>query len=124
MVQSDKPCRVLKDHLAAVLGASRFRQRLFHEQIELQDESSLTALSELQVVILDFQDAGDEKTQAFISACGVGPLAKVESFLQLPQNPNVLDPEADQAAIHVAAENGQLEIVRLLLEAGVAACRS
>ena len=118
LVQSDKPVRALKEHLAALVGASRFRQRLFHEHMELQDHSPLRDMSELQLVILDFQDAEDETTQAFISACGVGPLAKVESFLQLPQNPNVLDPEADQAPIHVAAENGQLEVVRLLLEAG------
>ncbi|CAK9050984.1 unnamed protein product [Durusdinium trenchii] len=120
-MSSEKPVRALKQYLAAQIGCSRFRQRLLREDIELEDDALLTLPSDLQLVILDFQgqDTWRQQNHAFISACEKGRVEEVEAMLHLPHDPNTRDHlSRDQAAIHVAAQGGHLEVVRLLLEAG------
>ena len=119
-MSSEKPVRALKQYLAAQIGCSRFRQRLLREDIELEDDALLTLPSDLQLVILDFQDQDIrlEMKRAFISACANGRVEEVEAMLCFPHDPNTRDPESHEPVILCAARMGYLAVVRLLLEAG------
>ena len=115
--QSNRPIRALKNHLAQQLGVPRFRQRLFTENGEVLEEWPLECNS-LLLLKLGFQQGDVERNQVFVSACGEGRLTDVENTLCLPHNPDTLDPASNRTRLCAAAENGHLELVRLLIEAG------
>jgi len=120
MVVSGKCVRELKTLLATRVGYSRFRQRLFADDMgELRGEMLLSRLPSVQLIILDLHDADDAMVEQLFCACEQGRLTEVEQLLQKPLNPNLRHPaRADgETALIVSAENGNLEVVRLLLEA-------
>ncbi|CAK9064066.1 unnamed protein product [Durusdinium trenchii] len=137
MVVSGKCVRELKTLLATRVGYSRFRQRLFADDMgELRDEMLLSRLPSVQLIILDLHDADDAMVEQLFCACEQGRLTEVEQLLQKPLNPNLRHPEREfegqvhdllngenefgdwDTALTAAAEHGHLEVVCLLLEAG------
>lgn len=118
MVDSEGPVRALKEFLAARIGYSRFRQRLFGEDMsELQEDASLLVPLDLRLVILDFQAAGGVERQRFLCNCGQNLFIEVERMLQSLHDPNATDSDG-VSALQRAAQNGCKEVVHLLLEAG------
>lgn len=129
IVDSEKPVRALKHFLAAQVGHSRFRQRLFGEDMtELQDDASLVPPLDLHLVILDFQKLDAATAKAFYLACEQNSIIEVERMLQAPLDPNTRDLAEDPhtgillpletGALLLAACHGRLEVVCSLLEAG------
>ena len=109
---------VLKRLLGDQLGCSRFRLKLVENSKEIDDDAPLTGPAEIQLVRMDFQS--DLATNAaFMSACKEGRVTEVEHLLHAPQNPDARDAQNKWMGIHLAAGNGHLDVVRLLLEAGV-----
>ena len=108
----------LKRFVAAKLGCSRFRMKLLQEdRKEIDDDAPLTGPADFTLVRMEFQSSDVATNAAFISACEGGQVTEVERLLNAPQNPDVRDPQYKCAGIHLAAQNGHLAIVRLLLEA-------
>eukprot|EP00435_Cladocopium_sp_Y103_P026970 s1639_g6.t1 len=107
----------LKRWLAARLGYTRFRQRILGEEAsELQDDMPLMPLPSLQLVILQFCPKDEVMEQLLLRACQENGLIQVEKLLKKPLDPNV-KATGGIAPIHVAAQNGHLEVAQLLLEA-------
>ena len=109
----------LKRILAAKLGCSRFQLKLLGEdRTEIGDDASLTGPAEILMVRMEFQSSGVATDVTFVSACGGGRVTEVERLLNALQNPDARDERNNFMGIHLAARNGHLVIVRLLLEAG------
>ena len=105
------------------MGLSRFRLRLCTcttGQI-LDDATLLGELGEedrqnLQLVILKTVELEEEEHQRLLAACAENRCEEVEEVLQRPVSPN--SPGSNgRALVHVAALDGHVEVVRLLLEA-------
>lgn len=109
MVESGKTVRELKQLLSVQVGCSRFQQSLFNDDIgELQDDMPLIPLPFVQLVILPFDEIAEEE---LFRSCRFNHIIAIERLLQKPQRPN-------KEGLFVAAENGHLDVARLLLEAG------
>ena len=94
--------RVLVDHIQL----SRFRQRLLNDGGELlRDEMNLSLPVTVQLVKLEFLPPDQQRDTAFMDACAQNRVDEVESMLHDPQDPCI------------AVVNGNVEVVRLLLEA-------
>ncbi|OLQ11111.1 Ankyrin repeat domain-containing protein 50 [Symbiodinium microadriaticum] len=99
----------------------RFRQRLLHDGSTLGDDVKLETAMDLQILIVDFDKAAEVLRLDLYDAAGLGNLTQVERMLQLPMDPDICDHELDQRYITLlihASENGQADVVQLLLEAG------
>ena len=111
----------LKRLLGAELGCSRFRLKLLGEDGKEIDDgaplSGLTGQADFTLVRMDFQTLDVVKDSIFISACKGGRLTEVECLLHARQNPDARDMRNNFTGIHMAANNGHLDVVRLLLEA-------
>ena len=106
--------RALKQFLAKRINLSRFRQRLLTEGGELlHDDIQLSPPLNLQLVKLELLKPDKKRDMTFFAACQHSIVAEVEDMLNGPQ-----DPDTVQTSLHVAAQNGCLEVVDLLLEAG------
>ena len=109
----------LKRFLAAKLGLSRFRMKLLEEdRTEIDDGAPLTGPADILLVRMEFQSSDVTTNATFLSACERGRVTEVEHLLHAPLNPDARDAQNDWMGIHLAARNGHLDIVRLLLEAG------
>eukprot|EP00435_Cladocopium_sp_Y103_P016477 s426_g4.t1 len=112
--------KAVKKVLAAKVGISRFKQRLFVEDgsREIQDDETLDpAPLKIQLVVLEFYPPEDEETQKIISASQENNLVALEQLLQQPRNPNEADKDGKTPLFH-AAEQGHVQSMELLLEAG------
>ncbi|CAE7364411.1 Ehmt1, partial [Symbiodinium sp. CCMP2456] len=117
----------------------RFRQRLLHEENTLDDAVTLASVMErhavhedttlsdavtpdavihLQVLVLEFSEAGDVQRSGLGEAAEHAMLDEVESLLQLPMDPDAVTGEPNHTPLMVASGNGHVDVVRLLLEAG------
>ena len=107
--------RDLKRHLAEWMGYSRFRQRLFSEGREIYDNDPIgnQERQEVNLLLLDF--VSPDATN-LIRESRAGNIKGVTRLLHQPQNPNVKDAEM-MTPLHVAALEGKLKCLRLLLEA-------
>ncbi|CAK9064590.1 unnamed protein product [Durusdinium trenchii] len=121
ILQSDKPVKALKEFLAVQIAVSRFQLRLLNRELsELRENDSLApwnGVQHLQLLVLDLQSSDAATNEAFISACANNRWVEVVQMLHSPQDPNVRDAQGG-TALHSAACNGHLEVVRGLLEAG------
>ncbi|OLP96560.1 Ankyrin-3 [Symbiodinium microadriaticum] len=108
------PVRALKQHLHSICGVPRFRQRLvcLDGKVVLEDDGTLRP-GEVQVVLLRFCPPSNDQVTALRDAAGRGVSAEVETLLQRPQDPDLGDP----APLFEASKHGQIDVVRLLLEA-------
>ncbi|CAK9033398.1 unnamed protein product [Durusdinium trenchii] len=112
MVESGKAVRDLKQLLSAEVGCSRFRQRLFSDGIgELPDDMPLRSLPSIQLVVLPFCAFDEAAEEELRRNCKDNNAMAIERLLQAPQEPN-------GGGLFLAVEEGHLEAVRLLLEAG------
>lgn len=108
--------RSLKRHLVSLCGASRFRQRLFCDRFDLEDDMMLKVPMDLQLVLLPFCSSSDKDIDILVAAASLGDVEIVEKLLQRPQDPDGHNGDFD-SPLHLAAENGHAEVVQLLLEA-------
>ncbi|CAE7033669.1 KIDINS220 [Symbiodinium sp. CCMP2592] len=99
--------------------APRFRQRLFLRGDLLEDAFELATSADmvLEFVVLDFANVSPRKVEKLIRAARSAKLSKVESMLQLPQDPN-LTSQSGKTALASAVSANHLEIARVLVEAG------
>ena len=113
----------LKRHLARYWERrySRFQLRILREggREELQDDESITAAEDLQLIFLKHLAPDDEREKRFLEACWNGQVDEVERSLEALQDPNVFN-EAffPHTPWELAVFRGHLEIICFLLEAG------
>ena len=87
-----KTAREVKRTLAAHVGVSRFRQRLFAEDgyREIQDDEVFgSGLMQVQLLMLEFLPPDAEEEKHLLYAARTNDSASVEKFLQGPRNPNL-----------------------------------
>ena len=104
----------LKRRLESFCGLPRFRQRLVHADGTLLDDHDMLRPSGVQLVLLAFCPTSASQAAELVDAARSGMTSTVELLLQRPQDPNLGNP----APLLFAADNGHLEVARLLLEAG------
>ena len=125
--------RTLKRHLQELCGLPRFRQRLLHGHLILDDDDKLSSPLHLQLLLVPFCSTSYEQVIELHTAATEGLVSKLEEILHRPQNPD-LQPEdgsdwdSDEDSsdlglvrthpLEFAAREGHLQIVKLLLEAG------
>eukprot|EP00435_Cladocopium_sp_Y103_P072762 s30_g41.t1 len=109
--------RAVKAQLMQRLGFNRFRLKLLCGPRELSEEDLLISPLELQLVIVNLWPPEPWYDQRFLLVCQKNRLDEVELLLHRPQDPETRDAEG-KAALHFAAEEGHLQCVELLLEAG------
>ena len=112
MVESGQSVRDLKRRLSAQVGCSRFQQRLFSDELgELEDDLALRTLSSVQLVILPLCAPDETMEEELLTSCQENNVAQIARLLQKPLDPN-------GQGLVLAAQEGHLAVVRLLLEAG------
>ena len=115
-----KSITALKSKLAQEIGVSRFRQRWFAEDGELEENTEIT--SDVQLVVLNFLPVENGHSRQLISACETNSLDELEALLQQPLMPDASD-EIGCTAVFTAAEHGHSQCLSLLFEAGAAVDR-
>ena len=115
----DKRVHQLKSSLAKQIGATRFRQRwLAEDHTELQDDA-VVPCCDVQLVVLNFVQAEEEELEQLVSACNENRPDEVVDLFRKPLNPDgTHERPAFLESLRLAAGNGYLQIVQLLLEAG------
>ena len=114
--QEGKTVQQLKVAVAKEIGVTRFQQKWLSEQgIELHDEA-IAPPGDVQVVVLPFVPAEPEEQRQLLVACRRNRLEEVHGFLARPWNP---DGAHFVVALHIAAQHGHSEIVRVLLDCGI-----
>lgn len=115
-----KTGKEVKQALAAEIGVTRFRQRLFLEDgaYEIPDDETLSlAVVKVALVLLDFCPPDLKYDEDIVLAARSNDALALEALLKQPRSPNVLDTCGETALRH-AARHGHVEVLRLLLEAG------
>ena len=115
----DKRVHQLKSSLAKQIGATRFRQRwLAEDHTELQDDA-VVPCCDVQLVVLDFVQAEEDEIKQLVSACNENRPDELVDLLRKPLNPDgTHEGPAFLESLRLAAGNGYLQIVHLLIEAG------
>ena len=111
--------KTVKQSLAAHVGVTRFRQKLFWEDgCEIQDDEVFTSVpAKIQLVVLEFWPPDAEQDRKILSAAKEGDSVALEKFLKGPRDPNVTDEEGF-TPLQYSAGRGHVGPTRLLLEAG------
>ena len=115
-----KSAKMVKQALAAKVGVTRFRQRLFLEGNagEISDDEVFASVPEkLQLVVLEFCPANSKLDKQMKSAARGNDTVGLQKLLKGPRSPNARDAEGKSLLYH-AADQGHVEPMRLLLEAG------
>ena len=124
--------RTLKRQLQELCGVPRFRQRLLHGNVVLDDDAQLDSPVNLQLVLLPFCSTSYVQVIELHKAAETGDVSALEKLLQRPQNPELqLEEGSDwdsgddgselddyrQVPLSTASFEGHVESVQLLLEA-------
>ncbi|CAE7866986.1 ANK1 [Symbiodinium microadriaticum] len=112
--------RVLKQHLGALCGQPRFKQRLLRDGILLEDSELLETSLDLQLVVLPFSETTQAQCRGLMQAIVNNYAQEVESILQRPQDPDLISKPGsspEPSALHLALQLRRVDIVGLLLEA-------
>ena len=103
-------------------GINIFRQRLIISPAgpQVEDHEVLAALPgrRLQLVKLEYTDDNEDEERQSLRAASEGVVHEVERLLRLPLWPDCRQAEDGDTALIVASENGHLDVVQLLCEAG------
>ena len=105
----------MKHSLAAQLGVTRFRQRLYSADGEVQDDEVIASAAELRLVVLEFLPEDFEEDERMISAAKSNDVRTLQNLLNCPRSPNVRH-ECGAPLLHAAAK-GYMEPLQLLIEA-------
>eukprot|EP00439_Symbiodinium_sp_Y106_P078981 s1949_g17.t1 len=110
--------RSLKQRLQKLCGASRFRQRLLHHGLQLEDDAILKPPMDVQLVLLPFVHTQAED-RALLDAARDGDLLMTEEMLRRPVNPSVVIDNIDEChtPLGMACQAGHQEVVGMLLQA-------
>ena len=113
-----KSVKLLKIALAMQTGVTRFRQRWLSENhAELHDDD-VVLCCDVQLVVLPFVQAKSDEIRQLLSACKENHPDKLVDLLRRPLNPDRLcERRGFLPTLHLAAQNGHLQIVQLLIEA-------
>ena len=112
--------KAVKNALATKVGMSRFKHRLFSENglHEIQDDEVLDPVPvKIQLVVLEFWPPDHVETEKMISASRENDSVALEQLLQQPRNPDESNTDGKTPLFH-AAEQGRVQHMELLLEAG------
>eukprot|EP00435_Cladocopium_sp_Y103_P045028 s1089_g12.t2 len=114
-----KTAKAVKQTLAAKIGVTRFRLKLFLQgsPAEIPDSEVFTSPVKVQLVVLEFCPPDAKEDQEMMSAARNNDTVGLEELLKRPRNPDVED-EKGLTPLHRAAQGGHIETMRLLLEAG------
>ena len=115
-----KSAKAVKQALAAKIGVTRFRQKLFLEGDggEIPDDEIFSSVPpKLQLVVLEFCPANSKLDKQMKSAARNNDTVGLQELLKGPRSPNARDAEGKSLLYH-AADQGHVEPMRLLLEAG------
>ena len=114
--------KALKVFLESFCDVSRFRQRLVLEGEVLDDKMGLEVLhypAHMQLVLLPFCNAPPAHEEELEKAVRQANIAKIEEILERPQDPNVgLHHGWSRCPLVTAAQEGNTEVIQLLLSAG------
>ena len=113
---ADAPVKALKQRLARKIGFPRFRLRLLQDKCQLNDDQTLE-MEVVQLVVLEFLPPDMEQDREIMVAIQENNDSLLEHHLNQPRSPNFEDANA-MPPLCVAASNGRLKCVLLLLEAG------
>ncbi|CAE7893501.1 unnamed protein product, partial [Symbiodinium sp. KB8] len=105
----------VKRSLQALLNIPRFRLRLVHGEMVLEDGASVASLVDVKLVVKAFT-TDSQASASLITHSIQGRASEVESLLEEPQDPNLFGARGFTALMHASAQ-GHLEVMRLLLEA-------
>ena len=113
-----KTGKAVKQALAAKLGVTRFRQRLFleGEAGEVPDDDVFSSVPEKLQLVLEFCPPDVAEDQQMMAAARENDTVSLEKLLKCPRSPNTRDAEGETLLYH-AAGCGHVEPMRLLLEA-------
>ena len=114
-----KSAKAVKQALAAKIGVTRFRQKLFLEGDggEIPDDEIFSSVPpKLQLVVLEFCPANSKLDKQMKSAARNNDTVGLQELLKGPRSPNARDAEGKSLLYH-AADQGHVEPMRLLLEA-------
>ena len=113
----DASVKVLKQRLAQKMHLPRFRLRLLQDDCPLDDYQTFRP-QVVQLVILQFCPPDRKQDQDLIVACQRHDDTVLERHLKQPRSPNFHYSHLKVTPLYVAAGEGSLKCVLLLLEAG------
>ena len=107
----------LKQHLHMLLGVPRFRQRIVHEDVALDDDAQLASITDVQLVVLHISE---KDAVYFLKAVSCNSHVHVVEMLQKQHDPNLSAHYWNEhlTPLQAAAKEGHTGMVSLLLEAG------
>ncbi|CAE7695002.1 Ank2, partial [Symbiodinium sp. CCMP2456] len=109
--------RSLKRYLQSLCGVPRFRQRLIADGRALEDDFRRLEAGDIQLVLLSFCEASDAEAGELHLAAREGRVSEVEEMLSRPLHPDSTSKEVWYTPLYAASHRGDVEMVRLLLEA-------
>ncbi|CAE7466668.1 Ank2, partial [Symbiodinium microadriaticum] len=109
--------RSLKRYLQDLCGVPRFRQRLITDGRALEDDGRRLEAGDLQLVLLAFGEASEAGAADLSLAVREGRASEVEEMLSRPLHPDSTSKEVWYTPLYAASHKGDVEMVRLLLEA-------
>ncbi|CAE7263131.1 Ank2 [Symbiodinium sp. CCMP2592] len=95
----------------------RFRQKLLHDGVALEDDMVLDSPKDVSLVVLPLLRPTAEQADELLEAVRMEEVSGIEEILNRAQDPNAAGTQGE-TPLCVAAKLGYAEIAELLLEAG------
>ena len=116
-----KSTEALKEHLAPIIGVSKFQQRLTLDNNDIPSCDVSLINQKVQLVVLQFREPDAKSERKMIAACIRDDVQTLQAFLEEPRDPNLTINFTKDfkglCLIHIATRYGCGQCVRLLLEA-------